>query len=254
MAMNRKRILLCQHQAEGFEPLLGLVSRYFNSAESIFVNLQLKQDRLAAEVVSSPAVINAPKKPVRSTKSHLPRAKKPFRSHEATFREVLRETRFSDVLVIEDAAYQLFCDEYRTRRSGHPSLLSCPILVAPAGEECVEQIILVDDGKPATYRQIKYMACLLPTLCLATPTTLFIARHQDEHVAAQEEKLWIEYLKLHFAHLAVHRIDHRSAHILPIMVDYTKNALLISSARSSSTPLGRALAPLKQFNLILQEV
>ena len=98
------------------------------------------------------------------------------------------------------------------------------------------------------------MACLLPKLCLATPTTLFIARHHDGYVSAQEEKLWIEYLKLHFAHLAVHRVDQQSAHMLPIMVDYTKNALLISPTPTSPTPLHQVLAPLKRFRLILQVV
>lgn len=74
-------------------------------------------------------------------------------------------------------------------------------------EERVEQVILVDDGEPTTYQQIKYMACLLPKLCLATPITLPLARHHHGYVLAQEEKLWINYLKLHFAHLAVHWVN-----------------------------------------------
>ena len=252
--MNRKRILLCRNQADGFDALLGLISYYFNSADNIFVNLQLKQDRLLSEVVSSSAVIDNPKKRIRSATSRSPRSKRFLRGYEATFRDILREARFSDVLVMEDTHYQQLCDECGTKKSVHPSLLSCPILVAPAGEERVEQIILVDDGEQTTYQQIKYMACLLPKLCLATPTTLLMTRHHDGYVSAQEEKLWIEYLKLHFAHLAVHRVDQQSAHMLPIMVDYTKNALLISPTPTSPISLHQALAPLKRFHLILQVV
>ena len=89
-------------------------------------------------------------------------------------KDLLRKARFSDVLVME---------------------------------ERVEQIILVDDGELAAYQQIEYMTCLLPKLCLSTPITLLLARHHHGYVSAQEEKQWIYYLKLHFAHLAVHWVD-----------------------------------------------
>ena len=253
--MNRKRILLCRNQADNFDTLLGLISYYFNSADNIFVNLQLKQDRLLSEAGSSSVVVSNSEKRIRPATGRLPRSRRSLRGYEATVKDLLREARFSDVLVMEETYYQQLCDECGAKKSVNPLLLSCPVLVAPVGEERVEQIILVDDGEPTTYQQIKYMACLLPKLCLATPTTLLLAHHHnDGYVSAQEEKLWINYLKLHFAHLAVHRVDQQSAHMLPIMVDYTKNALLISPTPTSSTSLHQALAPLKRFHLILQVV
>jgi hypothetical protein len=250
--MNRKRILLCQNQADGFNSLLGLISYYFGAADTVFVNLPLKQDRFLSEVGSLSAVVSTPEKRIRSATDRLPRSRRSHRGYEATVKDLLREARFSDVLVMEDAYYQQLCDH--TTASGFPLYVSCPILVAPAGEERVEQIILVDDGAPTTYQQIKYMACLLPKLCRATPTTLLLAHHHDGYVSAQEEKLWINYLKLHFAHLAVHRVDQQSARMLSMMVDYTKNALMISPTPTSPPLLHRVLAPLKRFRLILQAV
>ncbi|MGB3779491.1 MAG: hypothetical protein WA960_14115 [Tunicatimonas sp.] len=102
-----------------------------------------------------------------------------------------------------------------------------PTLVVPQGEEQVDQIILVDDGELVTYQQIKYLACLFSELCATTPTTLLIAQEQHGYVSAQDGNLWINYLKLHFAQLAVHRVVENSMHTLPTALDYTKNALTI---------------------------
>jgi len=249
--MNRKRILLCRNQAEGTDPLLSLTSHYFNSSDNILVNLRLKANPSLSEELSTTAVISPPKKRVRSAINRLPNSKSFTRSYEATLRDIQREAQFSDILVIEDSYYQQLCDQHDVKESASSPLVSCPILVAPVGEERVDQVILVDDGALNTCQQIKQMACLLPKLCLATPTTLLIARPPNSYVPAQEERLWIEYLKLHFAHLAVYRVDHQSTHMLPVMVDYNKNALLISPTDTSSASLYQALAPITQFKLIV---
>lgn len=249
--MNRKRILLCRNQTEDFNSLLRLTSYYFSSSNNILVNLHLKSNSTLSEKVSTAEVMSPVKKRTRSAISRLPNHKSGIRGYEATFRDLQREAQFSDILVIEQANYQQLCQEYDIKKSTRYSLFSCPTLVAPAGEDRVNHIILVDDGKPGTYRRIKQMACLFPKLCLATPTTLFITRPPDSHVPAQEEKLWIEYLKLHFAHLAVYRVDQRSMHMLPDMIDYKKNALLISPSDISSAPLYQALEPITQFKLII---
>ncbi|WKN41147.1 hypothetical protein [Tunicatimonas pelagia] len=249
--MNRKRILLCRNQTEGLDPLLGFTSYYFNSNNNILVDLRLKSSPLLSEEVSSTAIISPTRRRTRSVVSQATRSKSSIRGYEATFRDIRRESLFSDVLVIDESYYHQLYDEYGTKKSAYSSLFSCPVLVIPTAEDRVEQVILVDDGEPSTYQQIKRMACFLPRLCLATPTTLLIARSSDKYVSAQEEKLWIEYLKLHFAHLAVYRVDHQSMHMLPVMVDYSKNALLISPAKMPSASLYQALAPITQFKLIV---
>ncbi len=246
--MNRKRILLCRNQADGLDSLLGLTTYYFSSADNIFVNLQMKQDRFVSEVAASGTIIARTKKRVHSAVKQTSKPRRRYRGYEATLRDIQREAQFSDVLVMQDTDYQLLCEN--TESVAYPLLLSCPVLVAPAGEDRVDQVILVDDGEPTTYQQIKHMTCLLPKLCLATPTTLLITHPRSRHASAQEEKLWIEYLKLHFAHLAVQRLDHHLTQMLPFMVDYTKNALVICPIGLLSTPLSEVLAPLKQFQLI----
>ena len=245
--MDRKRILLCRNQVGNPDSLLGLISHYFSSADNIFVNLQLKQDQLVSEAASANPIAGGTKGHHSAVK-HPPRPRRFYRGYEASVRDIQREARFSDFLVVQDADYQTLYTNFET--TAYPFFLSCPVLVAPAGEERVEQIILVDDGRPLTYQQIKYTACLFPKVCLATPTTLLIAHPPNKLASVQEEKLWVEYLKLHFAHLAVHRVDHRSSRILPTMVDYAKNALIICPTDALSAPLHKVLAPLKQFRLI----
>jgi len=249
--MNRKRILLCQNQAEGIDALLSLTSYYFNSSNNILVQLRPKSSSVLSEEVSATGVMPPAKKRTRSATSRSSKIKSAIRGYEATLKDIQREARFSDVLLIEQTNYQQLCEEHDIKRLARSPLFSCPTLVVPAGEERVDHVILVDDGKPSTYRKIKQAACFLPKLCLATPTTLLIARSSGSYVPAQEEKLWIEYLKLHFAHLAVYRVDQQSMHVLPAMVDYKKNALLISPADVPAAPLYQALAPITQFKLII---
>lgn len=248
--MSRRRILLCRSPTDGADSLLRLVTRYFNATDSILINLRLKQRVSLPEAVVATTITAVAESNVRPTVARAPRLNRMNRSYEVGLKDMQREAQFSDIMVMGNPQYQALAGEYTAHEATCASLFSCPMLVAPPGEEKVEQIILIDDGEPVTYQQIKHMAYLLPTLCQTTPTTLLITSDQRGYVSAQEEKLWVAYLKLHFAHLAVHRVATVSEPVLS-MVGCTKNVLLINPASRFFPPLHRALTPLKQFSLVL---
>jgi hypothetical protein len=191
--------------------------------------------------------LTATRQPTQVSVTRPPARRTLSRAYEATLKDIHREAQFSDLLLIQNTIYPLL-----DRPSSFLPQLVCPVLVAPQGEERINQIILVDDGKPDTYQQVKYLACLFSELCFTTPTTLLIAQAQQGYVSAQNEKLWIHYLRLHFGHLAVHRVVERSAHTLSTALDYTKNALTIRPTSPLPFRLDDVLTPLKRFELVLQ--
>ncbi len=227
-------------------PLLRLATHYFGDADHRLISLKLKQE-VPAEGYAT--IVTAQRR-ARSTETHLPIGMKLSREYDATAKDIQREAQFSDLLLIEETTYHLLGGGYTTKKLLPPLPLACPVFIVPEGEEHVEQIVLVDDGDPITYQRIKYLACLFSELCSVTPTTLLIARSRNEYALTRDEKLWINYLKLHFAHLAVHRIEERSAHTLPAMLDYTKNALIVPPSCPFPSRLSQVLTPLTQFKLI----
>ncbi|MGB3781165.1 MAG: hypothetical protein WA960_22560 [Tunicatimonas sp.] len=245
--MSRKRILLCPGERNDASPLLRLSTRCFGEAEHRLVRLKRK---LTIPSDESPT-LTATQRHTRVSVTRLPARRKLSRAYEATLKDIRREAQFSDLLLIEDTIYPLLDDRPQSDPSLFLPQLVCPVLVVPQGEEHIDQIILVDDGKPASYQRIKYLACLFSELCSTTPTTLLIVQAQQEYVSAQDEKLWVHYLKLHFTHLAVHRVVEKSVHTLPTALDYTKSALTIRLTKPLPFRLDQVLTSLKRFELVL---
>ena len=245
--MSRKKILLCTDQTGGVASLRQLTRYCFGESNHRLVSLRVKSKALP----KGSRRMTLPLPHPHSTSTRLLPKRKTFREYEATLKDIRREAQFSDLLLIEDTAYQFLFVQNESYPSSSSPRLACPIFVVPDSAERIEQIMLIDDGEPATYQRIKYLAYLFSSLCSTTPTTLLMAREQEGYVAARDEKLWINYLKLHFAHLAVHRVEERFFHTLPTMVDYTKGALTVLPASPLPPQLSNVLAPLTQFRLIL---
>ena len=243
--MCRKRILLCPGNRSDVASLLRLATYCFSEAEHRLVSLKLKP----AVPLKEHTTMTTSRSPMQSSMAPQPDRKRWLREYQATLKDLRREAQFSDLLLVEDTTYPLLYDG--AEKSTLSLSLACPVFIAPQGEEQVEQIILVDDGEPTTYQHIKYLACLFSVLCSLTPTTLLITRDQEGYVSTQDEKLWINYLKLHFAQLAVHRVEEKSIHTLSTTVDFTKNALIIHPACPVPSRLHEVLAPLTQFKLLL---
>lgn len=224
-----------------------LATYCFGDTEHRLVRIDLKQEVPLEEPTTTTAI--RPRRAARATS--LPGPGKAFRAYAATPKDVQREAQFSDLMLIRDDTFPLLQRERAAAPPASSRQLPCPIVVVPGELERIEQIMIVDDGSASTFQRIKRVACLFSRLCSFTVTTLLIARSQGEHVPTQDEKLWINYLKLHFAQLAVHRVEENFLHTLPTTVDYSKNALIVLPTSPLPGRLGEVLDPLTQFKLFL---
>lgn len=242
--MGRKRIVWCQDPSGTAE---ALTARYFGAGQHRLIRLSLKEAVPEPASVSSLVVANTSDR-LSSASSKL--GTDSSGSGGVSVRKLCREARFSDLLVMTDTHYRQFDRSRKATRLTPSSPFACPVLVAPEQEERIEQLILIDDGQPNTRRQIKYVAGLFAELCSAVPTTLLNIHDGTQRISAREEKLWIEYLRLHFASLAVHRIKDQFTEAWSFLTDCYQNALPIGSCRATAMPTA-PLESLKQFRLIL---
>ena len=248
--MSRKRIVLCLSQSIGSDSVARFVTRYFNNDHRL-IPVYLPAEKLVAEELLEIGDIQTSRFAHSNGKSLNGSAESYSTTSEAIYDKIYREARFSDLLVVNEDDYHRFFHE-RNDQAKHGSLASsipCPKLIIPPQEESIEQIILIDDGMPNTHAQIKYLCCLFAELCLTIPTILLITQGKNNYLSSQEQRLWIDYLKVHFAHLAVHRFEEQMVDTLMFAFDTSRNALLMGSYENS-TILRDALASLRQFRLL----
>lgn len=121
--------------------------------------------------------------------------------------EILKETRFADVLVVSsEKMYQSFAQDEL-----HPSLrdvlhgAECPVVVVPEQFRFPTRNILFYDGSASSVFAIKQFAYLFPELCLNETVLVYSKTDTDEHLphasyiqelAAQHFKN-LEFSKLH---------------------------------------------------------
>ncbi|MEM9675134.1 MAG: hypothetical protein AAF992_21250 [Bacteroidota bacterium] len=170
-----------------------------------------------------------------TNKLELPKKVTQMRSYEASFGDVLQEGQFADLLVVEDS---LVSAEYT--QHGSPATLNeltaqvrCPTLVLKKPLIPVEQLVLFYDGSAQDFAMIQQFGQDFNRFSTSLPVTLLLLHTQP--VPPLEEKLLIEYLKLHFYDLAVHKISEEYQHLLPVAIERDKGTLVVSS-RSRPLP------------------
>lgn len=246
--MSRKRIILCLDQPIDRDPVAKFVSRYFDNNHRI-VRLNITAEKPYAKKLAS--VNNAQAgHSIANLPGHFACSVNEYVELDTIFKQICREARFSDLLIIGEAYYHWLCRWNECQEESAEKFIfpHCPKLIVPLQEESIDQIIIVDDGHPETHYQIKYLSCMFSELCTSIPTVLLTFQDDRNDMSVKEEKLWIDYLKIHFAELAVHRIEQRSNDILMFTNEFSGNVLLMGSW-AASTALTNALSPLGQFRL-----
>ncbi|MEM6844259.1 MAG: hypothetical protein AAF632_18725 [Bacteroidota bacterium] len=248
--MSRKRILLCLSEPIGDDSVARFVTRYFHDDHRL-IPVYLPAKKLVAEELLEVEGVPANHFRHSNGKSLNGSSESYWATCEAAYNKIYSEARFSDLLIIKEKDYHRFFHEKNDQSvlSLLASPIPCPKLIVPSQEESIEQIILIDDGRPATHNQIKCLCCMFAELCLTIPTVLLITQGKNNYLSSQEQRLWIDYLKVHFAHLAVHRFEEQMVATLMFAFDISRNALLMGPYENSATLLD-ALAPLNQFRLL----
>lgn len=176
--------------------------------------------------------------------------------------QLLKETQYADLLVISQQNYAA-----TVRNSEGVSLLisqmlekcGCPVLVLPEQSPEIDQVVLTFDGSTAAMNGIKQFSYLLPELGRTLPITVLTTYDPSHMPSAQEEKLFIEYLRQHFDNLALHKLIDGAEHTLLRVVGLSPRTLMVVNNPSpQNLPLLNHLLakekPFTPFKFIAQAV
>jgi hypothetical protein len=116
------------------------------------------------------------------------------RDRTATLEELVAESRFADI-IIADPAITLDgkSDQIPTRFIKELLVnAECPILVAAAGHDPIEEVVFCYDGSPSAFFAMKQLAYLFPMLDEVKATIVEVSK--DYYVSAPERKHLKEWL------------------------------------------------------------
>lgn len=192
---------------------------YRQSTQSTNVGLESKSqllNKMPKEVFSSAGLKNGKRQVITSS----------------SVKELLTESQFADLLMIRHTNFHTLCAYYGQKKTMQEVLKKsgCPILVIPDIATYVEQIVLIYDGISTAIHAIKALHMALPDLCRSLPVTVLIPSPcSRDHIPANEEKLLIEYLRLHFKDLGVHKVCEDSIHTIHSAIDNKKKTLIVNN-------------------------
>jgi len=128
-----------------------------------------------------------------------------FVKHASPVKEVIRESRFADVLIVDPA--MSFQDQLEAVPTSFAKELlaaaECPVLVAPAVFDDVDELVFCYDGQRSSVYAIKQFSYLFPELNQRKVTVLQIG--ENEHPVSEKEALrnWLSnyYYEITFKQL-----------------------------------------------------
>lgn len=148
--------------------------------------------------------------------------------------ELLRETRFADLLVISsEQFYQHLGDEPASDYLRELlTRAECPVLVVPENFDFPNKTILAYDGSASSVYAIKQFAYLFQELSLNETLLVFMKEDADEKFP--EEHNIMELASEHFPMLELFKLDVNPRKYFNQWVQENKNAMLVSGAFSRS--------------------
>jgi hypothetical protein len=232
--MHRRKIVLLGTDDRSFEEQTLWIDQHLQYQPYLLVKLSLpvsyqSNDSVKRKLLSSTATRSYAANgsgtvtfPVRASQQ---------RTYEATFGDVLQEGQFADLLVIKDSLVSATYTQNGSTASLSDLLaqVHCPVLVLTKPLRKVEQLLLFYDGSSQDFSLIQQFSQDYYHFSTTLPTTLLLL--QTRPLPPLQEKLLIEYLKLHYYDLAVHKVSEEYQHLLPIAIDCTKGTMIVSSRR-----------------------
>jgi len=251
--MNRKKILLCLNGNDDAQLESGFIERNLDHPHNLVVRFHL--EGISQEEVMETSVPNQKSMNGKSNSTHGQYAavlnghgdahsygagsssKRQF-IHSSSVKELLTECQFADLLIIRNGNFESSCNHYGQRKSMREILRKsgCPVLVIPDEISDIEQVLLVYDGSSHALNAIKTLRMTLNALCRELPVTVIIPCFNDGNFSSNEEKMLIEYLRLHFRDLGIHKVCDESAHTLHFAVDPERNPLLVINGAELELP------------------
>ncbi len=119
--------------------------------------------------------------------------------HKIAIRELLHETIYSDLLLIDANETLTHYEEEPPTRFVHRLLTEthCPVLLVPEKYRPVEKIILLYDGEPSSVYAIKMFSYLLHSL-KHLPAEVLSVKTINQTLHLPDNKLMREFMKRHY--------------------------------------------------------
>jgi len=155
-----------------------------------------------------------------------------------SIKELLSECQFADLLIIRKSNYDSQCTHYGQKKNLREVLskTDCPVLVVPDDHSKVEQILLVYDGSHNALNAIKLLRITMAPLGRELPVTVIIPCSKNNGLSSTQEKMLIEYLRLHFKDLGIHKVCEESVHTLQFAIYPDKNPLMVVNDPDHALP------------------
>ena len=144
--------------------------------------------------------------------------------------ELLRESAFADVLIIDNrlAFSRISEDELSAQFIELLTEVSCPVLVVPSKYEKIDNAILTYDGSPTSTYALKMYSYIFPEW-KNLPTKLVTVNEEDAHL---KEKHQIEdLLKVKFSNLEIDVLKgHAKDELMKYLKSFANNSVIVMGA------------------------
>lgn len=243
--MNRKKILICLNGQDDAQLEMAFIHHQLAHPHHQIMKFHLESITVEDLAEAYLPLATQTESPVRqgdsvraTVKAEATFANKKQAIYSSSIKELITESQYADLLVIRNQNYYADCTYYGQHKPIYEVLkkAGCPIMVIPDKLSEIQQIILMYDGTLSSLSVIKHLKMVLSPIYRSLPITVLIPCSKASTFPANEEKMLIEYLKLHFKDLGVHKICEDSAHTIHFAVDPHKNILFVNNYPDQSPP------------------
>jgi len=144
--------------------------------------------------------------------------------------DIVRETRFADLLIMGSKARPEMPPSALLREILSRS--ECPVIVAPAEFEGIDQIVFAYDGSESSMFAIKQFTYLLPQFSDGRVIYLQV-NHNDGHEISSQEKLR-EFLQMHYSSVGYHVLHGKAGDELFAYLSAKKKTMVVIGAYGRS--------------------
>lgn len=124
--------------------------------------------------------------------------------HQLAIPELLKETRFNDLLIISSEKFFRGDINYLTDLLHYTE---CPVMIVPEEFRFPEQLVMAYDGSQESVFAIKQFSCLFPALCGLPATLVYVSSDKDKDESLPEEHYIEEFAARHFSDLELRHLE-----------------------------------------------
>lgn len=162
-----------------------------------------------------------------------------------TVAEVKNQLFFSDILVADSADFSYVSSLYEKNKSC--SALHPPCFIVPENTDVIHNVVLLNNTSESSIQTIKLFCNLFKGFCeLWEVSLLDLTADEIDEALLMQQKLLVQYLKIHCPKLAVHRYRGEDTEKLRKLLEIKSNSLLVTGGELHQFDLEFILGEVKQ--------